>query len=209
MYLLHRDIPEVDVGPIVEVLNRLHCEGKIGAFGGSNWTHQRIAAANEYAAKHHLTPFSVSSPFFSLADQREDPWGGGCISIAGPNNQEARKWYIDNQMPVIAYSSLGRGMLSGLVKSKEPENAANVLDPVALKGYCFPDNFERLSRVEKLAAEKGCSIPQIAMAWVLNQPMNTFAISSPANAEQMETNIEALNTSLTPEEMLYLDLKTK
>ena len=81
IYLLHRDDPEIEAGVAVEILNALYAEGKIGAFGGSNWTHQRIEEANEYAYKHSLVPFSVSSPNFGLADQICDLWGGGCLSI--------------------------------------------------------------------------------------------------------------------------------
>lgn len=51
IYMLHRDDPEVSVGEIIEIFNELHAEGKIGAFGGSNWTYERIAEANEYAYK--------------------------------------------------------------------------------------------------------------------------------------------------------------
>ena len=52
----------------------MYQEGKIAVFGGSNWTHQRIEAANEYAYKHNLMPLSVSSPNFGLAEQVSDPW---------------------------------------------------------------------------------------------------------------------------------------
>lgn len=69
IYLLHLDDPDVDVAVPVEVMNALHAEGKIGAFGGSNWTHQRIEEANEYAYRRGLIPFTVSSPNFGLADQ--------------------------------------------------------------------------------------------------------------------------------------------
>ena len=78
IYMLHRDDPSVPVGPIVDVLNRLYDEGKIGAFGGSNWTVERTEEANNYALKHGLQPFTVASPNFGLADQLGDPWGGGC-----------------------------------------------------------------------------------------------------------------------------------
>ena len=74
IYLLHRDDPDVETGEIVEIFNGMHAEGKIGAFGGSNWTHERIEQANEYAYKHNLIPFTVSSPNFGLADQAGDPW---------------------------------------------------------------------------------------------------------------------------------------
>lgn len=207
IFLLHRDDPEVDAGEIVEIFNAMHAEGKIGAFGGSNWTHQRIAAANEYAYKHNLIPFTVSSPNFGLADQVEDPWGGGCVSISGPSNEEARAWYQSNQMPVVAYSSLGRGMFSGKVKSSEPEEAAKILDAAALKGYGSTENFERLRRCEEIAAKKGCKVSQIAMAWIFGQSMNVFAVVSTSSASRMQENIDALHICLTVEERNYLDLK--
>jgi aryl-alcohol dehydrogenase-like predicted oxidoreductase len=206
IYLLHRDDPEIEVGRIVEILNAMHAEGKIGAFGGSNWTHQRIQEANEYAYKHDLIPFSVSSPNFGLAEQVQDPWGGGCVTISGPSNQPARAWYGQNQMPVVAYSSLGRGLFSGRVKGDEPEQASLYMDEFAMKGYGCPENFERLRRCEKLAEEKGCSVAQIAMAWIYHQKLNTFAVVSTTNAARMQENIEALSISLTEEEVQYLDL---
>ena len=52
IYLMHRDDPKVEPGPMVEILNEYHKAGRIGAFGGSNWTHQRIAEANQYAGEH-------------------------------------------------------------------------------------------------------------------------------------------------------------
>lgn len=208
IYLLHRDDLDVPAGEIVEIMNALYAEGKIRAFGGSNWTHQRIAEANEYADKHNLIPFTVSSPNFGLAEQIRDPWGGGCITISGPSNKAARAWYKENRMPVIAYSSLGRGLFSGRVKSDVLDRAAEILDEAALKGYGCPANYERLKRCEKLAKEKHCTVPQIAMAWIYSQELNTFAVVSTSDAKRMQDNIDALHIKLTKEECAYLDLQT-
>lgn len=205
IYLLHRDDPEVEAGNVVEIFNALHAEGKIRAFGGSNWTHERIAAANEYAYKHNLIPFSVSSPNFGLASQMKDPWGGGCVTISGSENEKAREWYRENQMPVVAYSCLGHGFFSGKLKSKDQEYADQILDSAAMRGYGYPENFERLRRCEVLAEKKGVSVPQIAMAWLFRQNMNTFAIVSTSKPERMKQNIEALNMKLIKEEIQYLD----
>lgn len=207
IYLLHRDDPEIEAGVAVEIFNAMHAEGKIGAFGGSNWTHERIEQANEYAYKHNLIPFTVSSPHFGLADQVLDPWGGGCVTISGPANERARKWYQENQMPVIAYSSLAHGLFSGQVKSSNIEHAGNVLDEPAKKGYAYPENFERLRRCEELAKAKGASVPQIAMAWIYQQKLNTFAVVSTSKAERMQENIDALQIELSEEEIAYLDLR--
>ena len=206
IYLLHRDDPDVEVAVPVETFNAMHAEGKIGAFGGSNWTHTRIEEANEYAYKHNLIPFSVSSPNFGLARQVADPWGGGCVTISGPENEGARAWYEKNQMPVIAYSSLGRGLFSGKMKSSDADHAKDFLDSFAMKGYASPDNFERLKRCEILAKEHGVTVPQIAMSWIFAQPLNTFAIASMSKAERMVSNVEALQMELSEEEVAYLTL---
>jgi len=204
IYLCHRDDPDVEPGVVAEIFTALHEEGKISSYGGSNWTHERITAVNDYAEKHGLFKMSVSSPNFGLADQVRDMWGGGGMGISGPSNADARAFYEKNQMPVIAYSSLGRGFFSGRLKSSDEADPSVVLDEFAMIGYVCPENFERLRRCEELAAAKGLSVPQIAMAWLFRQPLNTFAIVSTSSAKRMKSNIEAMNVELTKEELNYL-----
>ena len=81
------------------------------------------------------------------------------------------------------------------------------MDSFALKGYECPENFERLRRCEKLAAQKHCTVPQIAMAWIFQQNINTFAVVSTSKLSRMQENIDALHIRLSREEMEYLDLK--
>lgn len=191
IYLLHRDDPDTPLPEILETLNRAEKEGKIKTFGVSNWTHERIQEANECARKNGLEGFSVSSPNYGLARQVVDPWGGGCVTISGPENAEARAWYASSQMPVIAYSSLGRGFLSGRFRSFDYDEARRILDPVAQKGYLSEDNMERLKAIEAYAAEKGISVPQAAMQFVLSSPMNVFAVASMSAAKRIRENVEA------------------
>src|SRR5215213_2648612 len=82
VYILHKDDEDAPVGPVVEALNEEQAAGRIGAFGGSSWTHQRIAEANEYAEKHGLKGFGVSSPNLALAVPNEAMWVG-CGSVSG------------------------------------------------------------------------------------------------------------------------------
>ncbi len=207
IYLAHRDDPQVAAGDVVEIFNALHAEGKIGAFGGSNWSHRRIEEANEYAYQHNMIPFTVSSPNFGLAEQVRDMWGGGGLGISGPGQRGARDWYEKNGMPVIAYSGLGRGLFSGRVKSAQPERAGEVMDDFAMKGYACPENFERLRRCEEVAAQYGCSVPQMAMAWLFGQRLNTFAVVSTAKTERMQENIAALDIEPKEKVLRYLDLE--
>lgn len=206
IYLLHRDVPSVPVDEIVETLNELHSNGKIGAFGGSNWIHQRIEEANEYAYKKGLVPFSVSSPNFTLAESIDDLWGGGCVSLTAKNSVGAIEWYQKTDMPVVAYSSLAGGLFSGKI-NEDRSNISEVLPKTSQKGFVSDVNLERLSRVEKLAKEKGVTVPQIAMAYVHCYPMNTFAVVSTKNPSSMKKNIDALKIELTSDELKYLNLE--
>jgi aryl-alcohol dehydrogenase-like predicted oxidoreductase len=207
LYLLHRDDPLLPVGPIVEVLNEHLKAGKIKAFGGSNWTHKRIQEANIYAEQNGLVSFSASSPNFGLAEQVQDPWGYGCVTISGAQHEEAREWYKKTQMPVFAYSSLGRGLFSGRISRENYDEIKDTIDSACRRAYCYESNFERLDRVNTLAIEKGLSIPQIAMAYILNQPLNVYAIAGAANRSELESLAKIADVELTPKERAWLNLE--
>ncbi len=201
LYLLHRDDPEFPVGPIIKVLNEHLHAGRIHAFGGSNWSVERLIEANEYAAAHKLTPFTFSSPNFSLAEQVQAPWEG-CISIS--YDMPARAWYEQNQMPVFAWSSLAGGFFSGRFRRDNLSEFTEYFDALCVTTYCVEPNFQRLDRVQQLAHETGMSIPQIATAYVLNQPMNLFALVGCNTPAEFQANLEALSLKLTPEQVAWL-----
>ena len=205
IYMLHRDDPLVPVGPIVEALNEHVEAGRIRAFGGSNWRHERIREANEYAEAHGLIPFTVSSPNFGLAEQVEDPWGPGCVSLSGPQNVDARAWYEQTGMAVFAYSSLGRGLFSGRTTR---ENYREVLDDAASHAYGHEVNLRRLDRAAELAADKGVTVPQIALAFVLNSKLNAYPLVGAECRDECEANVAAFAVELTPQELAWLDLQS-
>jgi aryl-alcohol dehydrogenase-like predicted oxidoreductase len=207
LYLLHRDDPTVPIGPIVEVLNEHQAAGRIHAFGGSNWTPERIGAANEYAVAHHLAPFIASSPNFSLAEQVQEPWPN-CVSISGSAGEAARGWYRQNHMPLFTWSSLAGGFFSGRFTRDNLDSFESELDKLCVHSYCYEDNFKRLDRAQQLAQEKGLTLPQVALTYVLNQPLNIFALVGCQNGAEFKANVEAGQVRLTPEEMAWLDLRS-
>ena len=205
IYLLHRDDPETEVGEFIETLNEAKGEGKIRVFGVSNWTPERIRAANQYAAEKGLEGFTVSSPNWGLTLQIKDLWGGGCVTVSGPEHQEDREWYARTGMPVVAYSSLGRGFFSGRFRAGDEEGARRVLDEYAQKGYLYPENMERLRRAEILAEELGMTVPEIVMRYVFSTEMDVYAVVSTLNLSRLEQNIRAAKTPLTEEQVRFLE----
>jgi aryl-alcohol dehydrogenase-like predicted oxidoreductase len=186
-------------------MNEMKEEGKISAFGASNWTHQRIREANAYASAHGLAGFEISSPNYGLAIQVQDPFGGGCVTLSGPENREARAWYAANRMPVIAWSSLGRGFFSGRFRAGDEKTAQAVLDPFAQKGYLYPENMERLRRAEILAEREGVTVAEIAMRYVFSSEMNLYAVVSTASIDRLRMNLRASCTPLAPGDVAFLE----
>ena len=205
LYLLHRDDPTVPVGPLVETLNDLKCEGKITGFGASNWTHQRLQQAEAYAAAHGLLGFSVSSNQFSLAVQYDNPYPG-TLSINGASEKFERQWYEQTQTPLLAWSSLARGFFSGKFTPDNLDSFTDAQSRISRRCYARTDNFVRLQRVRHLANQKGVTPPQVALAYLFQQPLNVYAVTGSLNSAHFEKNVEALDMDLTEKETAWLDL---
>lgn len=188
LYVLHRDDIRVPAGDVVEWLNEHLAAGRVKAFGGSNWRHTRIAEANEYAEKHGLQGFSVSSPNLSLALANEPMWWEALqIDRAG------RDWHQRTGFPLFAWSSGGGGFYARV----DTDDIRRV--------YHNETNFARLKRADEMAEKKGVTTPQLALAWTLNQPINVWALIGPNTLEQVEQNAAAVNISLTQQELDWLE----
>jgi aryl-alcohol dehydrogenase-like predicted oxidoreductase len=204
LYLLHRDDPSVPVGPIVEVLNEHLSEGRIYAFGGSNWTPERLREANDYANENGLTPFVASSPNLSLAVQAAKPWPD-CVSISGVEGEADRSWYEETRMPLFTWSSLAGGFFSGRFTRDNLDSFDTYLDRLCVETYCHEENFGRLDRARALAQEKGLTVPQVALAYVLDQPLEVFALVGCNTGDEFRANVEAGGIELSPEELAWLE----
>ncbi len=187
-YSLHRDDVRVPAGDVVEWLNEHVAAGRIKAFGGSNWLHTRIAEGNEYAEKHGLQGFSISSPNLSLALANEPMWWEA-LQV----DREARDWYEKTQFPLFSWSAGGGGFFAGV-------NSADVH-----RVYDNDTNFRRLERVKQMAHEKGVSPTQLSLAWTLNQPMEVWALIGPGTPDQVRDNVQAVDIVLTQAELDWLE----
>jgi predicted dehydrogenase/aryl-alcohol dehydrogenase-like predicted oxidoreductase len=200
LYMMHRDDPQVPVGEFVDVLNEHLRAGRIRAFGGSNWTIERIEAANAYAREHGLVGFAASSPNYSLAEWNEPMWAG-CVAAVDP---ASRAWYERTQMPLFAWSSQASGLFTGRFRPEDRDNPA--LAPV-VRTWFNDANFRRLERARELATRKGTTSTDIALAYVLNQPLNIYALIGPRTLEELRSSLGALEVSLSAEELRWLNLE--
>jgi len=197
MYALHRDDESVPVGEIMETLHEAVVRGYVEAIGASNWTQRRVEEANRYAAEHNLTPFTFTSTNFSLAKPLEPRWPG-CVSA----DESYMGWHRENRVPLLSWSSLAGGFFSGRFTPDYRENEEMV------RVYYCEDNWKRVDRARELARRKGVDTVQIALAYVLNQPIPIVALVAPDNIAEMRSNFAAAEIELSPEELDWLDLKS-
>ncbi|MEO8243288.1 MAG: aldo/keto reductase [bacterium] len=198
IYIMHRDNPAVPVGEFVEALNALKRAGKIGIFGGSNWTPERIMAANAYAEKHALEPFRILNNNLSLAVMERPVWPG-CVTS---NTPEMLGFLRQGGVTHLSWSSQARGyFLPEALRNRLPEDTA--------PETCFgsPANAERRRRAEELAAEKGVSAHNVATAWVLGQSFASLALIGPRSPGEIMSTLPGAALVLSEVEVMWLNLE--
>ncbi len=203
LYMLHRDDPAQPVAPIMETLHEHITSGKVKAIGASNWTVRRFAEANAFAESHGLTPFVASSPQFSLAEMIDEPWDN-CHSISGPQGESERGWYQEMDVPLFVWSPLAGGFLSGRVSR---QNIRQHEEQLYHRCYTCEANLKRLDRLHSFAREKRISVPQLALAWLLQQPLLLYPLVGARHPREFENLTKAFEFELTPIEMEWLDLE--
>lgn len=196
LYMMHRDNPDYPVETWIDLLNAHRTAGRFVLFGASNWTLDRLRAANAYAARSGQQGFAVLSNQFSLARMIEPPWEL-CLSS---NDAAYRAWLEQTQLPSLPWSSQARGFFTGRAAPDRRD------DPELARCWYSDDNFERKRRAEALARSRGVEPIALALAWVLHQPFPTFPIIGPLAVAEIGSSLAALAITLSPAELAWLDL---
>jgi aryl-alcohol dehydrogenase-like predicted oxidoreductase len=198
IYIMHRDNPDVPVGEFIDALNAEHNKGRIGIFGGSNWSTRRLSEAQAYAKANGLKAPTVLNNNLSLAVMEKPVWAG-CMSS---NNATDLKFLRDTNTVHFSWSSQARGYFL-------PEALRNRLPEDTRPETCFGSaaNAERRTRAEKLGTERGVTANNIATAWVLNQSFPSFALVGPRTKVEIDSSLPAIGVRLTPQEISWLNLE--
>jgi Predicted oxidoreductases (related to aryl-alcohol dehydrogenases) len=193
LYWLHMDNPETPVAELIDFLNDAKSAGKIRAFGASNWTSERVLAANDYAKANGKTGFCAIEPFWGLAKPNEanamqqgyqlyfEDYGSG---------------FADSGLAVIPYCGQSRGYFSMLAKGDAPDH---------LKAfYDNPVNADRLAAAQSLAAKHGVDLADVVLAYLTNQPMQVIPIFGASSPARIEESVRAASLKLSADELAQL-----
>ncbi|MCX7601243.1 MAG: aldo/keto reductase [Meiothermus sp.] len=186
LYYLHRVDPKVPVEETVGAMAELVGEGKVRFLGLSE------VAPSTLRRAHRVHPISAVQSEYSLwSRDPEDGVLAACRELG---------------VGFVAYSPLGRGFLTGQIRRFEdlaPDDFRR--NQPRFQGENFERNLELVRAVQMLAAERGCTPAQLALAWVLAQGEDLVPIPGTKRVKYLEENLGALQVSLAPGDLARLE----
>lgn len=127
-----------------------------------------------------------------------NPWA---LETEGPVSKYLLKACQELGVATVAYSPLGRGMLTGQYTSTTELDAKDYRNSVEqFKGDNFKKNMQLVNKFKEVAEKKGCSLSQLALAWLLAQGNDIFPIPGTKKPKYLDDNFGAQNVHLTAEE---------
>jgi aryl-alcohol dehydrogenase-like predicted oxidoreductase len=186
LYYQHRVDRTVPIEETVGAMKELVEAGKVRYLGLSEAGPETIRRA------HAVHPISALQSEYSL-------WSRDLEARILPTLRELG-------IGLVAYSPLGRGFLSGRIRSPEdlPEDDFRRRLP-RFSPENFPRNLELLDRVREIAAERQVTPGQLALAWVLHQGDDIVPIPGTTRVRHLEENVAAGDIALTAEELRRID----
>jgi len=189
LYYLHRMDPATPIEETVGAMKRLVEEGKVRTLGLSEASAQTLRRAH---AVHPITALQTEYSLFSRHVEEE----------VLPTCRELG-------ITLVAYSPLGRGLLAGsFTRERRPtgegEFRRGELQPRFRDGN-YEANLALVETVKAMAARRGASPAQVALAWVLLQGEDVVTIPGTTKRSHLESNLGALEVELSPEDLKDLE----
>jgi aryl-alcohol dehydrogenase-like predicted oxidoreductase len=185
LYWLHRDDERLGVDEIVDMLDAHISAGRLRYVGVSNWTLERLAAANAYAEQNGRAGFVATQPRWHLACVAgELPDGMRFLDLA------SRRWCREQNLTMVPYTATAGGAF-----------ATGKMD----KLIDTPETHARIERARRLAEKLHCTPNQVALAWLMCQPQPVFPIIGTGNIAHLKDAIGATQIALSPEQVAWLE----
>ncbi len=185
LYQIHWPDIKTPVEETMEAIDQLLREGKIRAAGVCNYS---VELAEE--AMKHVLLASNQVPYSMVRRDIEE---------------ELVPWSINNDVSILAYSPLQRGLLTGKIT---PDYEFCEGDTRPDSSYFSPDNIRLvnsfLNEIKPIADEHNATIAQLVTAWTLAQPGITVSLVGARNRKQVEDNSAAMNLNISEDEIAVI-----
>jgi aryl-alcohol dehydrogenase-like predicted oxidoreductase len=182
--------------PVEEVQDTLHSfvrEGKVRYIACSNFSGWHLMKSLAVADRYGWTRYVAHQVYYSLVG-RDYEW-------------ELMPLALDQKVGALVWSPLGWGRLTGKIRRGQPLPATSRLHKTAAMGPQVPEEllYNVVDALDKVAAETGKTVPQVALNWLLQRPTVASIIVGARNEEQLRQNLGAVGWMLTAEQVTALD----
>ena len=191
LYQAHAFDDQTSIEETLHALDDLVRQGKVRYIGCSNYPAWRLTDAIWTSKCNHLASFTTLQPHYNLAHR---------VEFERELSQVCREYGLG----VIPYSPLAAGFLTDKYQRGQAEPVSDRIRGV--KRRSFNDKGWTIHEaVENLARQKGKSVSQIALAWLLSNPLITSPIIGPRSLDQLNDNLGSVGLRLNAEEKNSLD----
>lgn len=192
----HRPDAFTPIEETVRAMSDMITQGKALYWGTSEWSAQEIQAAWDIADRHHLHKPVMEQPEYHLFHRTRV-------------EKEYRRLYEDIGLGLTTWSPLASGLLTGKYRNGMPEGSRGTLEGMGflVKSLTDPAKNSALTQLEAVAADVGCSLSQLAIAWAARNPRVSTVITGASQSQQLRENLGAVDVipKLTPEYMARID----
>jgi len=192
----HRPDPHTPIEETVRAMSDMITQGKALYWGTSEWSAAEIRAAWDIADKHHLHKPVMEQPQYHLFHRKRV-------------EQEYARLYEDIGLGLTTWSPLASGLLTGKYKNGIPPGSRGAMEGMGFLTDSVNDAAKNAAvvKLEAIAAELGCSVAQLAIAWVAKNPRVSTVITGASKLSQLQSNLGAVEViaKLTPEVMTRID----
>ena len=178
----HRPDPHTPIEETVRAMSDMITQGKALYWGTSEWSAGEIRAAWDVAERHHLHKPVMEQPQYHLFHRRRV-------------EQEYARLYEDIGLGLTTWSPLASGLLTGKYKNGVPPDSRGALPSMGFlaKSLSDPAKNAAVSRLEGVAAELGCTVAQLAIAWAARNPHVSTVITGASKLSQLKSNLVAVD----------------
>lgn len=181
LYFVHRYDSTESVCAVMDTLNSFVEAGKVKAIGVSNWPLEKIMLANEYAVKNHMIPFTVAQLWWCLAEYTENMWNDPTTTHM---DDYFYKYFIENNIPVMAYTSQAKGFFSKAMKV-----GIDNLDDFLKMRILTEANRSKFEAVKAICRDEKCDPSAVVLAYITSNPLPGMAIVGCSTIEQLNEAI--------------------
>ena len=184
---IHSWDTETPIEETMRALDDLVRSGKVRYIGASNYAAWQLCRSNDVAEMRGWAPFVSIQPHYHMFERGIE--------------RELVPYCREFGVGILPYFPLAGGFLTGKYREGAPPPAGSrgEVSPYVQR-YFTPANFARLERLRSWAEERGHSMAELAIAWLLAQPQLASVIAGVTSSEQVEANTEVASWRLTPDE---------